>query len=147
MPVVFPTATAMLMAERIASDTTSWTGATAHLYQNNVAITPAVTAAQLQEATFSGYEASATISWSGPGSDPAGNGYMFSNLQPFISSSTTTTNTIYGGYLLGQGSDSTSLLLVEPFATPINIAGPGQFVDWSPQLIVPGPGSSPLSGP
>lgn len=131
----------------LKSDTTTFNGALVHLYKNPITITPGVALSDLTEADFSGYAASTTFTWNGPGSDLVGNATLFGPQQTFIANDTVTTNTIYGAYLTGSGSDSTVLLAVEPFATSIGIAHIGDYVAYSPQVTLPGPGSSPVTGP
>jgi hypothetical protein len=131
----------------LAADTTTFKAAICHLYSATVVVTPGILLSALTEATFTGYAASQTIAWNGPGSDEVGNAYLFGPQLTFISTGTTTTNTIYGAYLTGSGADSTTLLAVEPFATPIPIANTGDYVAYSPQVSLPGPNSSPVGGP
>jgi hypothetical protein len=145
--LTIPIVTMRAVMTTLAADSTTFKAAICHLYTNAVVVTPAITLAALTEATFGGYAASATIPWNGPGSDEVGNAYLFGPQLTFIASSTTTPNQIVGAYGTGSGADTGTLLWVEPFATPIPISNIGDYVSYSPQVSLPGPNSSPATGP
>ena len=147
MPGVIPTATMRNVTTTLSTDTTTFAGNTAHLFQNQLVITPGVTLSQLTEANFDGYSGSTSFAWTAGISDPVGNGYLIGPGHTYSCSDTVTANVIYGGYLVGAGADSVNVTYAERFANPINIAGPGDFVNWTPTIALPGPATSPVQGP
>jgi hypothetical protein len=145
--LTIPIVTMRAIMTTLKSDSTTFSGAVVKLYSAPITVTPAVTLATLTEASFTGYVASTTFSWNGPASDEVGNAYLFGPQLTFICTGSTTLNTIYGAFAVGSGVDSVNLLWVEPFANAVPIANIGDYVAYSPQISLPGPNSSPVTGP
>ena len=82
---VFPTSIAKAIVATLAADTTTFKGMVIELYQNPVTISPASVFSDFTPATFDGYAASTTFTFSGPANDPSGNGLEIAANVVFIS--------------------------------------------------------------
>lgn len=108
-------------------------GAKCHLFQNNVVPSIGFALADLVEADFDGYAASAAVTWSVPIDNQDGNGpvvvgdnKLFIATAPFV-----VPNTIYGWYLTNGAG--TVLLAAERYATAKQISEAGNAIGVVPQ--------------
>jgi hypothetical protein len=116
----------------LGADTTWLGSASVGLYTNAVAPTLNTTLANLNEANYDGYARQAAHTFSSVFID--GNGLVTIEAESSIFSptDTVTANTIYGLFLTGH--DSTKLLAVEPFDTPIPLVGPLSSITIIPRV-------------
>jgi hypothetical protein len=101
-------------------------GAKLKLYKEPIEPTKATVIADLTPADFTGYAASAAITWGTPLTDTDGTAFVPGGMIEFAASGSTVANTIYGAYLTdGAG---TILLGVFRFDTPVSVGAVGQGV-------------------
>jgi len=120
--MLVPTAAALesFIAD-LTADTTWLGGASVGLYQTQITPTDQTVLADLTEANYDGYARKVSHTWSPTFVDP--NGLYSKQAQTLVFQPTgdDTMNTIYG--LFVTGDDSTALLAVEPFDSPIPLTG------------------------
>lgn len=96
------------------------------LFQNNYTPTRSSAIGDLVDADFTGYALSAAVVWSGPFMDPVLGPYLVGDLKTFsVGSSPTTTNDIYGYYVIDSGGN---LIAAERFASPVPMAVAGATI-------------------
>lgn len=124
-PVVIPNPEMLAWLTTLTATGGNLHGAIMHLFQNNVAITPAIVLANLTECTFTGYTAGSAITWLAPFYTVNGTPVVTGTLQTFgVGSTPTIFNTVYGWYLTDTGG--TTLLAVRALDTPIILTEAGQ---------------------
>lgn len=108
-------------------------GAKCHLFQNNVIPSIGFVLADVVEADFGGYAASAAVTWSVPLDNQDGNGpVVVGDNKLFIATDPVgTPNVIYGWYLTNGAG--TVLLCAERYTTPKQVSEPGNAVGVVPQ--------------
>jgi hypothetical protein len=104
-----------------------WVGAKLHLYTNNLLPTPANILTDFTEADFTGYAASAAITWSTPGYLPDGTAVVTGDAKTFqVGSTPTVLNTCYGWYITNGAG--TALITSRAFDSPVVLSGAGQII-------------------
>jgi hypothetical protein len=107
-------------------------GAKVHLFTNQISISPTTPLTALTEATFDGYSAASITTWLTPYSDVLGNAILEAQIEQFLCTGSTVSETIYGAYL--TNTLGTALLMAINFATPVHITQAGDAVIFSPQV-------------
>lgn len=103
-------------------------GAKLHAFQNPVTPTPSIVLADLVECDFTGYAASAAITWGVILNNIDGTAYAPGGGIEFAATGSAVGNTVYGVYLTdGAG---TTLLAVWLLDSPVGIAASGDGFVW-----------------
>lgn len=118
--IVPKTAQLTQLAELIAGDLT---GATLHLFSNDIAPDVDTIKTDLTECTFTGYAASAAIVWGAENQNAQGLAESIGDMKTFQCTGTAVTETAYGAYILSAGG-GTPLLAAWRFDNPKAFTGP-----------------------
>lgn len=104
-----------------------WNGAKVHLFKTNVTPSPGMALGDLVEADFTGYAASAAITWAPAGFLPDGTAAVAGDAKTFaVGATPTVLNTIYGWYVTdGAG---TTLLFARKLDAAVVLSAAGQFL-------------------
>lgn len=94
------------------------------LFKNNLAITPATLTADLVEADYTGYAASAALVWGAPWLDIDDDIVLTAAGVQFQPTGTATSNIIYGWWMEAGTSPATTPILAELFDTPVSMDSP-----------------------
>ena len=106
------------------------------LFTNNIEPTPASVLADFTQATFTGYAASAAVSWDAVFTDLLGNAVVRGDTETFVATGTPTPETIYGYYLTKSGGGG-ALVGSQRFTTPVNITLGGDGLTVVPEMVIP----------
>lgn len=126
-PVVIGNLEWLAILTELVAATNPWNGALISLFKNDIVPDAASLLADLTEADFSGYAASAAVTWGTPHFLPDGTAVVAGDAKTFVTASPAPVlNTVFGWYATdGAG---TTLLFARRLDTPIVLTGPNQQV-------------------
>ena len=111
-------------------------GALVALWKNNITPSRNSTLADLGEADYTGYAASAAVVWGAPFLNANGDGQVVGGNKQFQPTGTTTTCEVYG-YWLEPTAGSTTPVLAVKFSSPVPMTGPLSALIVTPSFTMP----------